>query len=37
VIARVEEWAAPFDQGWESWRPDPEWPLPEVPAGWDRL
>jgi hypothetical protein len=22
--------------GWESFRPDPAWPIPELPAGWDR-
>jgi Protein of unknown function (DUF402) len=37
VIERVEAWTAPFDEGWESWTPDPEWPLPTVPAGWDQL
>jgi uncharacterized protein DUF402 len=21
--------------GWESWQPDPAWPLPELPVGWD--
>jgi uncharacterized protein len=24
-----------FDQRWVAWRPDPAWPLPSVPAGWD--
>ena len=27
--------AWPFPTGWEDWRPDPAWPLPELPAGWD--
>ncbi len=32
--ARVlEEW--PFPTGWEEWRPDPHWPLPRLPEGWD--
>jgi hypothetical protein len=22
--------------GWESWKPDPSWPLPTLPTGWDR-
>lgn len=22
--------------GWESWQPDPDWPLPTLPDGWDR-
>ena len=21
--------------GWEAWQPDPAWPLPELPVGWD--
>jgi uncharacterized protein len=21
--------------GWENWRPDPSWPMPELPVGWD--
>jgi hypothetical protein len=25
----------PFDLDWEQWRPDPAWPAPELPAGWD--
>jgi len=25
----------PFPTGWEDWRPDPSWELPELPAGWD--
>ena len=26
--------AWPFPTGWEDWRPDPGWPLPELPDGW---
>ena len=34
--ARVlEEW--PFPTGWEDWRPDPAWPIPQLPEGWDRV
>lgn len=34
--ARVlEEW--PFPTGWEDWRPDPSWPIPQLPNGWDRV
>jgi hypothetical protein len=38
-LARAEaervlaEW--PFPTGWEDWRPDPGWELPQLPAGWD--
>lgn len=29
------EW--PFPTGWEDWRPDPSWPLPELPAAWSTV
>jgi predicted RNA-binding protein associated with RNAse of E/G family len=25
----------PFDLDWHAWRPDPTWPLPPLPRGWD--
>ena len=31
----LAEW--PFPTGWEQWRPDPAWRLPELPPGWDEL
>lgn len=41
VAARAEGEAVlarnPFPTGWESWRPDPAWALPELPEGWDRI
>jgi hypothetical protein len=34
--ARVlREW--PFPTGWEDWRPDPAWPIPQLPEGWERV
>lgn len=27
--------AWPFPTGWEDWRPDPSWPVPQPPDGWD--
>jgi hypothetical protein len=30
VLAR-----SPWPTGWEEWRPDPSWALPELPEGWD--
>ena len=27
----------PWPTGWEDYAPDPEWGVPELPAGWDRL
>jgi hypothetical protein len=29
----IESW--PFPTGWEKWRPDPAWEIPELPGGWD--
>ncbi len=34
VIGEVESHAWPFDAGLESWRPDPAWPVPEMPTNW---
>jgi len=34
--ARVVE-AFPFPTGWEDWRPDPAWPVPQLPPDWDAL
>ena len=31
----LREW--PFPTGWEDWRPDPSWPLPQLPDGWERV
>ena len=27
--------AWPFPTGWEDFRPDPAWPFPQLPKGWD--
>ncbi|HEX6843556.1 MAG TPA: DUF402 domain-containing protein [Actinomycetota bacterium] len=27
----------PFDRDWDDWRPDPSWPEPVLPEGWDRV
>lgn len=37
VIGRLEARASPFCDGWERWRPDPAWPIPELLVGWDDL
>jgi hypothetical protein len=31
----LAEW--PFPTGWEDWRPDPAWPVPQLPEGWERV
>ena len=35
VIGRVERREPPFTEPWPDWRPDPAWPTPELPSGWD--
>ena len=37
IVERIEAWTAPFDENWENWRPDPDWPLPSIPDGWANL
>jgi len=37
VIEQVEATEPPFSEPWHDWRPDPSWPMPELPEGWDRL
>ena len=34
VIRDVEARVWPFNAGLESWRPDPAWPIPEMPDDW---
>jgi hypothetical protein len=34
VVELIEGRAPPFGEDWPSWRPDPEWALPELPEGW---
>ncbi|WP_330332380.1 DUF402 domain-containing protein [Streptomyces sp. NBC_00536] len=36
AVALIEEWGAPFSDGWEDWRPDPGWKVPVLPGDWDR-
>jgi uncharacterized protein len=33
VITAFEAGEPPFDGTWHDWRPDPSWPLPDLPAG----
>ena len=35
AVDRIISRQPPFDRDWEAWRPDPAWPTPELPAGWD--
>ncbi len=34
AIKRLEAKSPPFHEGWEDWKPDPTWTIPEFPAGW---
>ncbi|MBO8193830.1 DUF402 domain-containing protein [Streptomyces oryzae] len=36
AVEAVRSWGSPFADGWERWRPDPAWPVPELPDDWDR-
>jgi len=35
IVAEVETRAWPFNASFESWRPDPAWPVPQLPPNWD--
>lgn len=36
-LRRVIDREPPFDREWGDWRPDPSWPVPTLPEGWDRI
>jgi predicted RNA-binding protein associated with RNAse of E/G family len=35
AVRRLVDREPPFDEPWEDWAPDPTWPAPELPDGWD--
>ena len=37
VIRKVQAGDAPFKDRWDKWRPNPDWPVPELPEGWDKV
>ena len=37
AVRRILEREPPFDRDWTTWRPDPAWPVPELPSGWERV
>jgi len=37
AVRRILDREPPFDRDWTSWRPDPSWPVPVLPEGWDRV
>ncbi|GLF94421.1 cytidylyl-2-hydroxypropylphosphonate hydrolase [Streptomyces yaizuensis] len=34
AVEVIRAWGPPFSDGWERWRPDPRWRVPELPADW---
>jgi hypothetical protein len=34
AVRAIERWEAPFRDGWERWRPEPSWAVPELPPDW---
>ncbi|MFI9305443.1 cytidylyl-2-hydroxypropylphosphonate hydrolase [Streptomyces triculaminicus] len=36
AVELIEAWDAPFTAGWEGWRPNPGWTVPELPGDWGR-
>jgi predicted RNA-binding protein associated with RNAse of E/G family len=36
-LHRLLDREPPFDRDWRTWRPDPSWPVPELPPGWDAV
>jgi Protein of unknown function (DUF402) len=37
AVRRILDREPPFDRDWTAWRPDPAWPIPVLPDGWDRV
>jgi len=37
AVRQIVEQEPPFDRDWTTWRPDPAWPAPALPDGWDRI
>lgn len=37
AVRRIVEREPPFDREWCDWRPDPTWPVPALPEGWNRI
>ena len=37
MVQTIENKGSPFSDRWENWRPDVNWPVPEVPEDWDTL
>ncbi len=36
AVAALQSGKSVFN-GWQDWRPDPSWPVPVLPDGWDQI
>ncbi len=36
VVKMLQSGESPFN-GWQNWHPDPDWPVPSLPADWDAI
>ena len=34
LVRRIESVGSPFCDGWDQWRPDQNWPIPQLPNDW---
>jgi hypothetical protein len=37
AVERIVGREPPFDRDWTTWRPDPAWPVPGLPEGWEHV
>ena len=37
ALDRARRQERPFNEDWPSWRPDPSWPVPVLPSGWESI
>lgn len=37
ALQRLLDREPPFDRDWTTWRPEPSWPVPELPPGWNAV
>jgi hypothetical protein len=37
AIERIETRQPPFGEDWPNWRPDPAWPIPDMPHNWAKV
>ncbi|MFF5182502.1 DUF402 domain-containing protein [Streptomyces sp. NPDC000345] len=37
AVELIRSWDAPFNEGWQHWRPDASWAVPLLPEDWHRI